>query len=53
MYENCKIITPIGLHKYTFIMLHPMYGDATYFNDYITYFKNKFTACSKCYKTFC
>ena len=40
MYENCKIITPIGPHKYTFIMLHPMYSDATYFNDYINYFKN-------------
>ena len=39
-YENCKIISPIGPHKYTFIMLHPMYSDSTYFNDYINYFKN-------------
>jgi len=26
-------------HKYTFVMLHPMYNDATYFNDHIEYFK--------------
>ena len=39
-YENCKIISPIGPHKYTFIMLHPMYSDESYFNDYINYFKN-------------
>ena len=40
MYENCKIISYKGIHKYTFIMLHPMYSDESYFNDYITYFKN-------------
>ena len=40
MYKYCKIITPEGGHTYTIIMLHPMYSDSTYFNDYINYFKN-------------
>ena len=40
MYDNTIIINSNKKHKYTFIMLHPMYSDATYFNDYITYFKN-------------
>ena len=40
MYDNTLIINSNKKHKYTFIMLHPMYSDATYFNDYITYFKN-------------
>ena len=40
MYENCKIISHKGPHKYSLLMLHPMYSDASYFNDYITYFKN-------------
>ena len=40
MYENTLIIKSNKKHKYTFIMLHPMYSDATYFNDYINYFKN-------------
>ncbi len=26
-------------HKYTFIMLHPMYNNSSYFDDYIDYFK--------------
>lgn len=40
MYDNTLIINSNKKHKYTFIMLHPMYSDTTYFNDYITYFKN-------------
>lgn len=40
MYDNCKIINHKGQHKYSLLMLHPMYSDASYFNDYITYFKN-------------
>ena len=40
MYDNTIIIYSNKKHKYTFIMLHPMYSDSTYFNDYITYFKN-------------
>lgn len=39
MYENCKIITHKGSHKYSLILLHPMYSDTSYFNDYIDYFK--------------
>lgn len=37
MYENCKIISHKGEHKYSLIMLHPMYSDVCYFNDYIDY----------------
>lgn len=40
MYKNCKIITPSQSHKFTFIMLHPMHCDASYFNDFLCYFKN-------------
>ena len=40
MYDNTLIINSNKKHKYTFIMLHPMCSDATYFNDYINYFKN-------------
>ena len=40
MYDNTLIINSNKKHKYTFIMLHPMYSDSTYFNDYINYFKN-------------
>ena len=40
MYDNTIIIYSNKKHKYTFIMLHPMCSDATYFNDYINYFKN-------------
>ena len=40
MYDNTLIIYSNKKHKYTFIMLHPMCSDATYFNDYINYFKN-------------
>ena len=39
MYENCKIISHKGPHKYSLILLHPMYSDTSYFNDYIDYFK--------------
>ena len=35
-----KILTPEDEHKYTFILLHPMYYDSSYFNDFINYFKN-------------
>ena len=37
MYENCKIISHKGSHKYSLLMLHPMYSDVSYFNDYIDY----------------
>jgi hypothetical protein len=37
MYENCKIISHKGIHKYSLLMLHPMYSDVCYFNDYIDY----------------
>ena len=40
MYGNSIIVKGHKKHKYTFIMLHPMYSDSTYFNDYINYFKN-------------
>ena len=36
---NTTIINNVNKHKYTFIMLHPMFSDSTYFNDYIDYFK--------------
>ena len=39
MYINTIIHNNIKKHKYTFIMLHPMYSDATYFNDHIDYFR--------------
>jgi predicted esterase len=45
MYENCKIIGNKGVHKYSLLMLHPMYSDASYFNDYIGY-------CTKNYNNF-
>ena len=38
-YINSIIHNSIKKHKYTFIMLHPMFSDSTYFNDYIAYFK--------------
>ena len=42
IYNNNNIIiyNSVKKHKYTFIMLHPMFSDSTYFNDYIEYFKN-------------
>ena len=40
MYENCKINNPYLEHKLTFIMLHPMHCDSSYFNDFLSYFKN-------------
>jgi CMP-N-acetylneuraminic acid synthetase len=40
MYSNSIIHNSVKKHKYTFIMLHPMFSDSTYFNDYIEYFKN-------------
>ena len=40
MYDNSIIYNSVKKHKYTFIMLHPMFSDSTYFNDYIEYFKN-------------
>ena len=39
MYGNSIIVKAHKKHKYTFIMLHPMFSDSTYFNDYIEYFK--------------
>ena len=38
--DNSIIYNSVKKHKYTFIMLHPMFSDSTYFNDYIEYFKN-------------
>lgn len=37
--DNSIIYNSVKKHKYTFIMLHPMFSDSTYFNDYIEYFK--------------
>ena len=42
MYNNCVIINPTKKHHYSFIMLHPMCCDSSYFNDYINYFNNNF-----------
>ena len=39
MYINTIIHNSVKKHKYTFIMLHPMYSDATYFNDHIDYLR--------------
>jgi predicted esterase len=39
MYNNSIIHNNVKKHKYTFIMLHPMFSDSTYFNDYIDYFR--------------
>ena len=39
MYGNSIIVKGHKKHKYTFIMLHPMFSDSTYFNDYIEYFR--------------
>jgi len=39
MYNNTIIYNSYKKHKYTFIMLHPMCNNATYFKDYIDYFK--------------
>ena len=39
-YTNSIIHNSVKKHKYTFIMLHPMFSDSTYFTDYIEYFKN-------------
>jgi len=38
-YNNVIIHNSVKKHKYTFIMLHPMCSDATYFNDHIDYFR--------------
>lgn len=38
MYTNCNIINPSSEHKYTFIMLHPMFCGSEYFNNFINYF---------------
>ena len=37
---NSIIYNSSKKHKYTFIMLHPMFSDSTYFTDYIDYFKS-------------
>ena len=39
IYDNTIIVNSHKKHKYTFVMLHPMFSDSTYFNDYIEYFK--------------
>ena len=39
MYNNCKIVNPINKHKFTFIMLHPMFCDYTYFDGLLYNFK--------------
>ena len=40
MYDNCKIITPTYEHKYTIILLHGMYSNSEYFDDFIHYLNN-------------
>ena len=39
MYNNCKIINPTDKHIFTFIMLHPMSCDSSYFDDFLYNFK--------------
>lgn len=39
MYNNCKIINPTNKHIFTFIMLHPMFCDSSYFDDFLYNFK--------------
>ena len=41
---NTIIYNSVKKHKYTFIMLHPMCSDATYFNDHIEYFRKASSA---------
>ena len=38
MYPNCEIVHPTKTHLITFIMLHPMQCDATYFADLVNCF---------------
>ena len=38
MYDNCIIIDPKKHHHYSFIMLHPMFSNSDYFNNFIEYF---------------
>jgi len=39
MYQDCKIINSSKKHKFTFIMLHPMECDSSYYNDFLCYFE--------------
>ena len=41
MYNNSNVIYPEKKHIYSFILLHPMSCDFTYFNNFITFFKEK------------
>ena len=46
MYNNCEISDAYLEHKFTFIMLHPMGSDASYFNQFIEYInrsKNRYS----------
>ena len=38
MYNNCKIIYPKNKHNITFIMLHPMQCNSSYYDNFINYF---------------
>ena len=42
MYNNCNVINPSSKHKFTFILLHPMYCNSDYFNSLILNFKKKY-----------
>lgn len=43
MYDNAIIYNSQKKHKYTFVMIHPMCTNSSYFNDYINYFKKTHT----------
>ena len=38
MYHNCIVIDSKKHHHYSFIMLHPMFSNSEYFNNFIEYF---------------
>lgn len=42
MYNDTVIINPKYNHRYTFILLHPMCCDFTFFNNFINFFKEKY-----------
>jgi predicted esterase len=39
IYDNTIIYNSHKKHKYTFVMLHPMCNNSSYFDDYMEYFK--------------
>lgn len=41
MYKNCNVFNSKTKHKYTLIMLHPMFSSSEYFYDFYNYFNSK------------